>query len=283
MSDKLPEKRGRGRPPKNKSNNINTSLNELLNIPSTQSVQNSLNSIIANQPDDIESLINHINEKELAMAIDESYASNLSVQINSSSIIKNNIMDINSSFENININININVEDDNDTEMAIIMAEIKEREEQERLDSELAMKLSKDLGNPIYEDTNNTSYNNEDNEQEDNEQYDKYYDKVEDCDSLIRYNGSCLEDENIVSSTSDIRKMQDFEYEQSLLKDIVKEKNRIKNQINIEPKVVEKKKDYIEDDVKDDLKHVVKDNNEIAKPLTANELRNARLAFFNKK
>ena len=107
MSDKQPQKRGRGRPPKDKSNNINTSLNtslnELLNIPSTQPLQNSLNSlnsIITNQPDDIESLINHINDKELAMAIDESYASNLSMQINSSSIIKNNITGINSSFEN---------------------------------------------------------------------------------------------------------------------------------------------------------------------------------------
>ena len=281
MSDKLPQKRGRGRPPKDKSNNINintslnTSLNELLNIPSTQPLQNSLNSIIANQPDDIESLINHIDEKELAMAIDESYASNLSIQINSSSIIKNNITGINSSFENINI-------EDDDTELAIIMAEIQEREEQERLDSELAIQLSKDLGNSIYEATSNNNEEDneqEDNEQEDNEQEDNEQDEVEDYDSLIRYNDSSINDKNIVSSTNDIRKQQDFEYEQSLLKDIAKEEKRIKSHMNIEPKVFEKKKDYIKDDVNNNAK----DTNEVAKPLTTTELRTARLAFFNKK
>lgn len=279
MSDKQPQKRGRGRPPKDKSNNINTSLNTslnaLLNIESTQPLQNSLNSlnsIITNQPDDIESLINHINDKELAMAIDESYASNLSMQINSSSIIKNNITGINSSFENININI-----EDDDTELAIIMAEIQEREEQERLDSELAIQLSKDLGNSIYEASNN---NNEgDNEQEDNEQEDNEQDEVEDYDSLIRYNDSSINDENIISSTSDIRKQQDFEYEQSLLKDIAKEEKRIKSHKNIKTQDNEKHKDDVNDNAKDNAK----DTNEVTKPLTATELRTARLAFFTKK
>ena len=278
MSDKQPQKRGRGRPPKDKSNNINTSINALLKIASTQPLQNSLNSlnsIIANQPDDIESLINHINDKELAMAIDESYASNLSMQINSSSIIKNNITGINSSFENINI-------EDDYTELAIIMAEIQEREEQERLDSELAIQLSKDLGNPIYEATSNNNEDNEqedneqeDNEQEDNEQEDNEQDEVADYDSLIRYNDSSINDENIVSSTSDIRKQQDFEYEQSLLKDIAKEEKRIKSHTNIKTQYNEKHKD----DVKDNAK----DTNEVSKPLTATDLRAARLAFFTKK
>ena len=165
---------------------------------------------------------------------------------------------------------NINIEDD-DTELAIIMAEIQEREEQERLDSELAIQLSKDLGNPIYEASNN---NEEDNEQEDNEQ-----DEVEDYDSLIRYNDSSINDENILSSTSDIRKQQDFEYEQSLLKDIAKEEKRIKSHKNIKTQDNEKHKDDVNDNAKDNAK----DTNEVTKPLTATELRTARLAFFTKK
>ena len=88
MSDKQPiQKRGRGRPPKEKQTALIPTKLPSQSIQPTQPTQNSLNSIITNQPDDIESLIKHIDEKELAMAIDESYASNLSMQINASSII----------------------------------------------------------------------------------------------------------------------------------------------------------------------------------------------------
>jgi len=277
MADKQPiQKRGRGRPPKEKQNAPLPTNLPSQSIQSIQPTQNSLNSIITNQPDDIESLVKHIDEKELAMAIDESYASNLSMQINASSIIKNDFD--NHDFDNINSGFaNIGLEDKD--ELAIILAEIQEREEQERLDAEFARQLSQEYLTTRAEISNQSNYAdyNEDNE--------SFIEETLNQNKGFKGASAPLAE---ASLASDIRAQQDYEYEESLLKDIAKEEQRIKSQMNIKNAVVEDVEDKDEDDNDEDDEKTDKDNfniipEESSLPLTINEIRAARLAFFNKK
>ena len=251
MADKQPiQKRGRGRPPKDKQN-------AKLPKQPIQPTQNSLNSIITNQPDDIESLVKHIDEKELAMAIDESYASNLSMQINAASVIENDFDNLNSSFEHIAL-------DKDKDELSVILAEIQDREEQERkeqerLDAEFARQLTEEYSDTRPEITNQNNVN--------------YFEEEQNESFIENWANGAPAPVSKPTLAYNIRAQQDYEYEESLLKDIAKEEKKIKSQMNIKNAVDE------ESENEDDNSNLVPEE----LPLTVNEIRKARLAFFNNK
>ena len=185
----------------------------------------------------------------------------------------NSINSLNSDFENIGL-------EDKD-ELAIILAEIQEREEQERLDAEFARQLTEEDSRfrKSRAQFNDTDYYDEENKSfiEDTFNHNKGFKGAE----------APLAEAPLAH---DIRAQQDYEYEESLLKDIAKEEKRIKSQMNIKTAVVEDIEDIEDDEDKkyEEYEKNDEDNSKIipeesSLPLTINEIRAARLAFFNKK
>ena len=89
MADKQPIKKGRGRPPKVKK--INTSIESHIepHINHSNHIDN-INNYKIDNPDDIQSIIQQIDDSELAIVIDDSFASNIAMQINSSILFSYN-------------------------------------------------------------------------------------------------------------------------------------------------------------------------------------------------
>lgn len=244
MADKQPIKKGRGRPPKVKK--INTSIEPHIepHINHSNHIDN-INNYKIDNPDDIQSIIQQIDDSELAIVIDDSFASNIAMQINSPSVISNDISN--------------DIEDEN--EMSIILETIREREEQEKKDEEFAKKLSENFNNHVNNHVNINA--NKTNNGASGIDY----------DNDISFNNNFNEDRNI-------RNIQDIEYEESLRFDEDKEKEKYKekyiDKINVNHKIYT---DAI--NLKDET-----DSNSIEKEikkLTIKEMRDARLAFFNKK
>ena len=304
MSDKQPAKKGRGRPPKPK--NVNMSRINTEPIESTESTESTnpntiklsskhidnINNYKIDNPEDIQSIVQNINDSELAMAIDESFASNIAMKMNASSIISNN-------FE---------VEAEDDTEMSIILEQIREREEQEKRDEEFARSLAEE---------NNNLENNEDNEDNDNIGASGFggasgfvgSNDDDDLSSVLEQirqmemnsnNKNKVKSSNKFTEDRNIRNMQDIEYERSLLLDKKKDENKRNFEIHENNNISESEdesEDESEEESEDESEeeqsdqesedktpinniNIVKTEN---KNLTVKEMRDARLAFFNKK
>ena len=251
MADKQPVlKRGRGRPPKVKK--IDTPIESHIesHIQNSEHIDN-INNYKIDNPDDIQSIIQHIDDSELAIVIDESFASNIAMKINSSSVISNNIRnDISNDFEDEN-------------EMSIILENIRKQEEQEKRDVEFAKKLSEEFNN--HDNINASEINNGASGID--------YDDFNNGDSGIDYDND-ISFSNKFNEDRNIRNIQDEEYEESLRFDEEKEKCKEKDidELNIKHKI------YTDDiNLKDET-----DSNSIKK-LSIKEMRDARLAFSNKK
>ena len=258
MSDKQPAlKRGRGRPSKLKQ--VNTPIESHIKI--SEHINN-INNYKIDNPDDIQSIIQHIDDSELAIVIDASFASNIAMQINTPGIINNDI--------------------DNENEMSIILETIREREEQEKNDEEFARKLSEEFNN--NGNINSSEINNGASGID--------YDDFDNGASGIDYGASGTDNNisfiNKFNEDRNIRNIQDEEYEESLRFDEEKEKEKGKekgkqkgkekdiDKINVNHKIYT---DSI--NLKDET-----DSNSIEKEikkLSIKEMRDARLAFFNKK
>lgn len=243
MSDKQPVlKRGRGRPSKLKQ--VNTPIESHIKI--SEHINN-INNYKIDNPDDIQSIIQHIDDSELAIVIDASFASNIAMQINIPRIINNDI--------------------NNENEMSIILETIREREEQEKKDEEFARKLSEEFNN---NGNINASQINNGVSGIDYDDFDNGASGI-DYENDISFINKFNEDRNI-------RNIQDEEYEESLRFDEEKEKCKEKDidKINVNHKI------YTDDiNLKDET-----DSNSIEKEikkLSIKEMRDARLAFFNKK
>jgi hypothetical protein len=222
---------------------INTPIES--NIKNSEHIDN-INNYKIDNPDDIQSIIQQIDDSELAIVIDDSFASNIAMQINSSSVISN---DISNDFEDEN-------------EMSIILETIREREEQEKKDEEFARKLSEEFNN--HGNINASEINN--------------------GASGIDYDNDYDNDISFINEDRNIRNIQDEEYEESLKCDEEKEKEKCKEK-DID-KINVNHQSYINDINLKNENYSISDSKSIEKEikkLSIKEMRDARLAFFNKK
>lgn len=298
MADKQPVKKGRGRPPKPK--NINVSRADIETSGSSEASEASeaskvyestkpeaniiksnseyidnINNYKIDNPDDIQSIIQNINDSEIAMAMDESFASNIAMQMNASRIISNNYA----------------VEVEDETQLSIILEKFREKEEQEKRDEEFARSLAEENNNSEDNDdigaSGFSSVNNNDDlsdilEQIRQMELNSNSKSKNKSKSNIKLHDKFMEERNI-------RNMQDIEYEQSLFED--KKKDEIKRNFEIDKKdkiseieeeSEEESEDMSNDKVQNNISNIniIKTENKI---LSVKEMRDVRLAFFNKK
>jgi hypothetical protein len=176
-----------------------------------------------NDDDNIDEILQEINDSEIAIAMDASFASNIAMQLNN----------------------NIPIDED----MELILRQIQQKEILEE-DEKTARKLQ------IENEINNTGALQE-----------------EDISDILEQIRIFEESEKLKAERQYIRELQDYEYEQSLQADM-KPKNHI-NHINYEnqvldmpvPVAIQKEEIAIKTDT----------------PLTVEEIRKARIAYYSKK
>jgi len=183
-----------------------------------------------NDDDNIDEILQEINDSEIAIAMDESFASNIAMQLNH----------------------NIPIEED----MESILRQIREKELLEE-DEKTARELEFENENEI----NNTGVLQE-----------------EDISDILEQIRIFEESEKLKIERQSIRELQDFEYEQSLQADMqrmqrmqsIQSMNQVNQVLDIPvqvPVAIQKEEIAIKTDI----------------PLTVEEIRKARIAYYSKK
>ena len=282
--------------PKNKKKSqliTNTSFNSLIddnyltnNSNTHASSSNILN--ILNIPDDMEDILKEINDSEIAMAIDESFASNLSLQINNSPIVEDFDLILKQIQQNDLIKNDVIKEDEKIAQLLLDQDLLILKQEDEKFARSL---LEMDAQhNSARQNSNVVNSNDDDDLSNILENIRLFEEKEKERDK-----------QKLISTQSKLlREKQDLEYEASLQADILFEAN--KNKINSTVLVSAITVDSVElsdsdNEDSSDSEPEESSNSESEessdsepepepepeKPKTKEELRKARLVFFESK
>ena len=284
---------------------IKSILNDDIHTTSNISISSPINNISDYSINkDMEQILQEINDSEIAIALDTSYASNIAMQLNTMPIVKDmkliikeiqdkelledskiarsllkkdiyNIED-NKFHGTQQINVKDNDVDDNedyidDDNINVTKDDNKNEIDNENLISSNIIKKNTVVNNIENRDRNNNCFNRDKNENN----FGIINGNEEDITDILEQIRQFEESEKKKSERRQILEQQDFEYEETLRQDIQRDllrKSNIKTSLQTNFTNVPKDIDKIEklEEIED-------------KPKSKEDLRKARLAFFDKK
>jgi hypothetical protein len=251
--------------------------------------------------EDIETILQEINDAELAMAMDESFASNIALQINSSHTIDSSHTINNTELIKQLIEKDIMLQEDE--KYARSLSVMHELDNSENRNSRNTENIELD-NSEEYDEVTNFVTNEEDDEEDDevtnevtNEEPNEEYDEVTNEVTNEEHNDDELKDilEQIrkfeesekYKIEREIRVQQDLEYENVLREDMRREMLSLqKTSIATNENIILNKDKRVQDVKKlQDVKRVQEDTEDNVKEtsLTKEEMRSIRLAYYNKK
>ena len=235
--------------------------------------------------EDIETILQEINDAELAMAMDESFASNIALQINSSHTIDSSHTINNTELIKQLIEKDIMLQEDEKYARSLsVMHELDNSENRNNRNTEnIELDNSEENDEVTNEEPNeepNEEYDEVTNEVTNEEQND---DELKDILEQIRK----FEESEKYKIEREIRVQQDLEYENVLREDMRREMLSLQKTSIATNENISLNKDKRVKDVKkvQDVKRVQEDTEDNVKEtsLTKEEMRSIRLAYYNKK